>query len=195
MADSIQKFKLPRLDWYDQEGTDESTGEIIGRIYKDALIENFNAIEEKSLELQRLDVLNISIPEPEGFIYNDSNLEDSNDNQVINLKSFVEILDLNGYPLKLSFDNNVCTECVYYKNVFTAAEEEVPKLVTLKNINTGASNSNPYIFLDIENDTLISSNNSTADSISRLFIGMYTNNKVIHMRSPLYPSSSVIKGV
>ena len=33
----VEELVLPRPDWYDTEG----------RIYKDALIENFNAIEDK----------------------------------------------------------------------------------------------------------------------------------------------------
>lgn len=35
MVDKINYFELPNKDWFDSQG----------RIYKDALIENFNAIE------------------------------------------------------------------------------------------------------------------------------------------------------
>ena len=37
---TLEHFKLPRDDWYDTVSTDPETGEIIGRLYKEALIEN-----------------------------------------------------------------------------------------------------------------------------------------------------------
>lgn len=187
--DNIQKFELPRPDWYDQEGIDEPTGEIIGRIYKDALIENFNAIEAKSLELQKLDVLDISIPEPSGFVYNDSDLDTSDDNQVINLRSLVKILDLEGYPIELSFSGTTCTKCKFYKLV----NDEV-KIVNLTNIMTGAITSIPYIYIDIENENVLALASNNLQSSRYKFIGMYTGGKVIHQRSQLYPDSTTIKG-
>ena len=195
MPNNIDRFKLPREDWYDQEGgIDEHTGEVIGRIYKDALIENFNAIEEKSLELQGLDVLNISIPSPTGFSYNDSNLENSADNQVVNLKSLVKILGLNGYPLKLSFNKAVCTLCKFYKLITTEGSESV-KIVTIENLDTKATTTNKYIYIDLVNETLISSSSSTLDKNRYKFIAFcYATDKIIHQRSPLYPTSTTIKG-
>lgn len=187
--DEIKRFELPRLDWHDQVAIDEISGEIIGRIYKDALIENFNAIEDKSLELQKLDVLDISIPEPTDFVYEDSSLESSDDNQVINLRSLVKILSLDGYPLKLSFTNTKCNECRYYKLLDNDVE-----IKSLLNIETGASLSKPYIYLDTEHDTLESSSNSNWSSRWRILIGFYVGGNVIHMRSSHYPSSSTIKG-
>lgn len=188
---NIQKFELPRLDWYDQEGIDEPTGEIIGRIYKDALIENFNAIEDKSLELQKLNVLDISIPEPSGFVYNDSDLETSDSNQVVNLKSLVKILDLEGYPLKLSFNNTTCTECKFYKLLDNGNDV---KIVTVKNINTKATSTQKYVYIDIQNETVVSSASSNLSPSRYKFIGMFINNKIIHQRSQLYPNSTTIKG-
>ena len=49
----VEELVLPRPDWYDAEG----------RIYKDALIENFNAIEDKLLELTRLDAFSVQPPD------------------------------------------------------------------------------------------------------------------------------------
>lgn len=194
MVDKITKFELPRLDWHDQEGVDEATGEIIGRLYKDALIENFNAIENKSLELQKLDVLNISIPEPDGFIYNDSDLDTSDNNQVINLKSLIKILNLEYYPLSLSFNGTVCTLCEYYKLVTDAQETDKVVKVSIKNNNSSANNSRPYIYIDSYTDNITSSASATLDNSRYKFIGMLINNKVIHQRSQLYPSTTTIKG-
>ena len=53
MAEQIDLFALPRPDWYDQEG----------RIYKDALIENFNALEEKLIEISKLDAFDTQMPD------------------------------------------------------------------------------------------------------------------------------------
>ncbi len=191
MIDKILKFELPRLDWCDQSGgTDQATGEVIGRIYKDALIENFNAIEAKSLELQKLDVLDISIPEPSGFIYNDSNLETSDNNQVINLRSLIKILDLEGYPIELAFNGAMCSKCKFYKLV----DDDEVKIVNLTNINTGATVSRCYMYIDLDNETVISSTDKNLSPSRYKFIGMYTGSKVTHQRSQLYPNSTTIKG-
>ena len=61
----IEPLTLPRPDWYDQVSVDETTGEIIGRIYKDALIENFNAIEEKLNYLGTLEAKDIVLDSAE----------------------------------------------------------------------------------------------------------------------------------
>ena len=50
---AIDEFELPRLDWHDAEGS----------IYKDALIENFNTIEAKLIELSGLTPLDIILPD------------------------------------------------------------------------------------------------------------------------------------
>lgn len=195
MVDKIQKFELPRLDWYDQISTDEQTKEIIGRIYKDALIENFNAIEDKCLELQGLNVLDISIPEPTGFVYDDSDLETSEDNQVVNLRSLIKILDLEGYPLELSFNGTVCSTCKFYKLIeSTDPDKEDIKIISIKNVDTKATATSKYIYIDVQNETILSSTSSSLASSRYKFAGMFVNNRIIHQRSQLYPSSTTIKG-
>lgn len=188
-SSKVEKFQLPRLDWHDQVSVDAPSGEIIGRIYKDALIENFNAIEEKTDELQSLDVFDITIPDPTSVVYPDTTLE-SNDNQVINLISLIRILNLEGYPIELSFTGTTCTKCKYYKIV----NDTTVDIRTIQNINTKATDTNRYIYLDMANNTVIASNSATNTDINKKFIGLYTNKKVIHQRSPLYPSVTTIKG-
>ena len=99
---ALDKFKLPRDDWYDTVSTDQQTGEIIGRIYKEALIENFNALESKFNELSSLTAHETQIPDFATYDYEDVTL-DSESNKVVNLKSFLTIMDLIGVPLDISF--------------------------------------------------------------------------------------------
>lgn len=190
--DKIEKFELPRLDWHDQKSVDKPTGEIIGRIYKDALIENFNAIEDKCNEIQELDVFDIAIPEPSGVVYPDVTL-DSDLSSVVNLDSLVKICGLNTYPIDIQFSGTTCTLLRYYRGINISAGHTEAAIVELKDIKTGASTSKPYIFLNADTNTIIVRDRPYNDS-NDYFIGMYTGGKVIHQRSPLYPSSSVIKG-
>ena len=69
MANKLSRFSLPRKDWYDNQGTDPDTGEIIGRIYKDVLIENFNAIEQKLIEISKLDAFDVNLPDFSKIVY------------------------------------------------------------------------------------------------------------------------------
>ncbi len=190
--DKLTHFELPRADWHDQVSIDPKTGEIIGRIYKDALIDNFNAIEKKALEIQGLDVLDISIPDPSSEIesYPDTSLEEEdNNNQIVNLKSLVSMLQINGYPIELQFSGAICTNCKYYWNK-NGTEVDV---VSLSNINTGANSNNKFLYLKPQEKTIV----STSTDINQqgyVFIGMFVNGRVIHTRSQLYPSTSTIKG-
>ena len=112
---ALDKFKLPRDDWYDTVSTDKETGEIIGRIYKEALIENFNALESKFNELSSLTAYKTQIPDFATYDYEDVTL-DSESNKVVNLKSFLTIMDLVGVPLDISFSGKICKKISYYDN-------------------------------------------------------------------------------
>ena len=69
MAEPIDNFSLPRNDWVDKEG----------RIYKDALIENFNAIEAKLQELQSLNVFEVTLPDASDIQIDEDVTLDSDD--------------------------------------------------------------------------------------------------------------------
>ena len=77
MPEPIEKLTLPRLDWYDSEG----------RINKDALIENFNAIEAKINEISDVSAFTIIAPDFSTFNYDDTTLE-SADNKIVNINQF-----------------------------------------------------------------------------------------------------------
>lgn len=188
----IEKFVLPRLDWHDEVDKDTDTQEVIGRIYKDALIENFNAIEAKANEIQAIGIFDVPIPEPPSDLeYPDTDLENSELNQIINLRSLVKILDLEYYPIRCTFSGTTCTECKYYK--FNDSAKTDLKIVNLKNVSTGATTSSPYIYIDKQRDTIVSAS-GVSNAQNYTLIGMYTGGKVINMRSQLYPTTSTIIG-
>lgn len=102
---ALEKFDIPRKDWYDKEG----------RIYKDALIENFNAIEEALNGLQQLS------PFVVGEIdWNEIDIPDvtlnSPDASLINMKSFISMLGLDKYPLVCDVSGLTITRMVWYYN-------------------------------------------------------------------------------
>ena len=71
----ITNFELPRPDWHDDKG----------RIYKDALIENFNAIEAKLTDIAELSAVSTDIPDISGVTFEDVTLG-SDDEMVVNLR-------------------------------------------------------------------------------------------------------------
>ena len=93
----VTPFELPRPDWYDSDG----------RIYKDALIENFNAIEARLKQLSALGQQVIGqggeIIDTSDIHLDDVTLEDL-PNKILNLRSFLTIMDLFNYPIELSFN-------------------------------------------------------------------------------------------
>lgn len=101
----MEKFDLPRKDWYDDEG----------RIYKDRLIENFNALEERliaflemsplvpvELDWDTIDIPDVTLSSP--------------DNKIVNLRSLIKILNLDKLPAKVVVSGKKIVELVYYYN-------------------------------------------------------------------------------
>lgn len=86
----LEHFVLPRLDWYDEEG----------RIYKDRLIENFNAIEEMCKTIQNIPAFDLNIPDLSEYIFPDVTLADA-DNKVVNVRSFMEMTQSAFFPLDI----------------------------------------------------------------------------------------------
>lgn len=143
---TLEHFNLPRQDWYDVISTDEKTGEIRGRIYKDRLIENFNAIENKLNEIIKLQPYNTKYPDTSKFIYSDVTLS-SDTNKVVNLKSFIDIMGLKNTPLVVQFGDKRLVRLSYYDNDY--------KLRNISNVDLSTiSNTKPFVIADIENQTI-----------------------------------------
>ena len=172
----IEPLTLPRPDWYDQVSVDETTGEIVGRIYKDALIENFNAIEEKLNYLGTLEAKDIVLPVFSEMDYPDVTL-DSPDNKVVNLKSLLTILNCIGIPLECDMSgSNVIAKLTYYSTDMSK--------VQLKNIRlTGVSSDKPYVILDYSKKTKETCVEVVAelpsDMTNKILLAFYSKGKLL----------------
>lgn len=173
MAEPQEHFNLPREDWYDEKG----------RIYKDALIENFNAIEKKLLELARLTAFITEAPDISGIIFPDVNLETSEDNQIINLKSFLEIMNLINFPTELTFSDKTCTKISYWSDEY--------RYVTITNKKVNCSKDLPYVYFNFRTKEFITSNSETTPEDCK-FIAYYADNKIINLYSDNYANINVL---
>lgn len=166
---TLEHFNLPRQDWYDVVSTDEKTGEIRGRIYKDRLIENFNAIETKLNEITKLQPYNTKYPDISKFIYSDVTL-DSDTNKVVNLKSFIDILGLKNTPLVVQFGDKRLIRLTYYDSNY--------KLKNISNIDLSTiSNTKPFVIADIENQTITVSGDITEIS-GKVILGKWNGTTI-----------------
>lgn len=166
---TLEHFNLPRQDWYDVVSTDEKTGEIRGRIYKDRLIENFNAIENKLNEIIKLQPYNTKYPDTSKFIYSDVTL-DSDTNKVVNLKSFIDIMGLKNTPLVVQFGDKKLSRLSYYDNDY--------KLKNISNIDlSDISNTKPFVIADIENQDITVSGDLTEIS-GKVILGKWNGETI-----------------
>lgn len=167
MADYLEKFELPVPLWYDSQG----------RIYKDRLIENFNAIEQRLIYISELDSAIESVPDISKVEYPDVTLLDDND-KIINLRSFLDIMNLYNYPIELVFSgDNTCSKIAYFKNDCS--------YVVLKDIKLSTSSTNKYIYLNYTNDNVIASSSPSTPS-GCTFIGMYDNGRIMGINTMDY---------
>lgn len=166
---TLEHFNLPRQDWYDVVSTDEKTGEIRGRIYKDRLIENFNAIETKLNEITKLQPYNTKYPDISKFIYSDVTLS-SDTNKVVNLKSFIDILGLKNTPLVVQFGDKRLVRLTYYDSNY--------KLKNISNIDLSTiSNTKPFVIGDIANQTITVSGDITEIS-GKVILGKWNGTTI-----------------
>lgn len=172
---TLEHFKLPRDDWYNTVSTDPETGEIIGRLYKEALIENFNAIEAKLNELSGLTAYETQVPDFSNYNYEDVTL-DSPNNKVVNLQSFLKIMNLIGVPIECRFTGKLCNKVTYYdKNM------KYHTIVNQKLDDLGV-NGKVYIILDSSNDT-VSAVSDITDLTNKFLLGVYDNGRVYNLRN------------
>lgn len=163
----ITNFELPRPDWHDDKG----------RIYKDALIENFNAIEAKLTDIAELSAVSTNIPDISGVTFEDVTLG-SDDEMVVNLRSFLKLFPIVGYPVECQFTGVTAKRVCYWK------EDGTYKVLSNKKISS-ASSSSKWIILDYANDTITSSSNPTTNGTKKL-IGCYCEGEIKHVNSDQY---------
>ena len=171
MAEYLEEFKLPVPLWYDSQG----------RIYKDRLIENFNAIEQRLIYISKLNSTVESVPDISKVVYPDVTLSD-NDNKIINLKSFLDIMHLYNYPIELVFSgDNICSKVAYFDN--NCKYIVLPK--DGNGIKLDTSNTNKYIYLDYVNGNVFATGESTTPE-GCTFIGVYDNGRIMGINTSDY---------
>lgn len=173
----MDNFTLPRTDWYDTEG----------RIYKDALIENFNAIDDILNEIQKLSPFNIQPPNFNTISYPEVSL-DSADNKVVSLQSLINIMNLKGFPLIMEFSGKVCSKISYYNDKY--------KLVTIEDfeITDMGEDGKIYLYLDYKNDMLyVSSDKDNTENENDILIGVCDNGDLYHINSGKYSDLNVLQ--
>ena len=163
----ITNFELPRPDWHDDKG----------RIYKDALIENFNAIEAKLTDIAELSAVSTNIPDISGVTFEDVTLG-SDDEMIVNLRSFLKLFPIVGYPVECQFTGVTAKRVCYWK------EDGTYKILSNKKISS-ANSSSKWIILDYANDTITSSSNPTTNGTKKL-IGCYCEGEIKHVNSDQY---------
>ncbi len=154
MTEQLQPFVLPRLDWYDEDG----------RIYKDVLIENFNAIEAKLLEMSKLDPVSVDPPDISGTVFPDVTLE-SDDDCIVNLKSLAEILKFINYPIEIRVSGNKVVRVAYFDSNYhyNVIQNKTP---------TGISETNKFIYINTS-DNEIKATSSYNTALNGIIIGVY----------------------
>lgn len=159
--DLIQRFELPYPNWHDEEG----------RIYKDILIDNFNAIENKINELLSINIDSITKPDINSVEYPDVDLATGDDDSILNLKSFLNIVNLINFPLVvITNGNNKVTKVEYWGEDY--------KYHTVINTTVVATEDKPFIYLNTEDSTIISSS-SVSSPEHCVLLAMLVDNKLI----------------
>lgn len=107
MAERIERFKLPRDDWYDEAG----------RIYKDVIIENLNACESKLLEMAKLEPVGVTPPDISSVVYPDVTLS-SDEDCIVNLRSLANILNFKNYLIEINTSATTVLKAAYFDDNF-----------------------------------------------------------------------------
>ena len=168
---AITEFTLPRSDWFDSDG----------RIYKDVIIENLNACEQKLIELANLDAFEINLPDMSTISITDTTLT-SEENSIVNLKSFLTITGLTFYPIELNIVGTTIKKIGYWNNSY--------KYIIKNNIETNATDTDKYVFYNFSNDTARSSSSPSIGS-NEEFIGMYNNGTIVGLNANEYINMNI----
>lgn len=130
----MDEFKLPRDDWFDEEG----------RIYKDALIENFNAIEKAFQELTDLGAINIQDINWDNVHLADVTLS-SPSNKIVNLNSLLSIMHIGQMCFNEYFDGKRCVTLDYFKD---------GKISHITNVTLSSLAEGDFVWLSVNSDAL-----------------------------------------
>ena len=159
--DLVEPFELPYPNWYDPN---------TGRVYKDILIKNFNAIEAKIKELDSINLSSFTKPDISSVVYPDVDLTTQDDTSILNLKSFLNIVNIINYPLIVQTDgNNKVTRVEYWGSDYVYHK--------ITNTTVKADDDYPFIYLDYDNKQIIHSN-AIVPPTNCVLVGLFKNNKL-----------------
>ena len=165
MATHVERFSLPYDNWYDEEG----------RIYKDILIKNLDACEQKLFEVQGLDAFDVEPPDIETMVYPDTTLE-SDDSCIVNLKSFLTIMGLINYPMELIISGRKIRKLTYWNSSY--------QYVTKTNVTVDdATDEVPYVYVDL-GDGDIKATNNPSTAANGILLGVYENGIIRDIHQP-----------
>lgn len=171
----IPEVQLPyQLDWY--RTTDGNTV-----IYKDRVIANLNALEEQIQNVIDFSPGTIPKPDIDSVVYPDVSREDfyngnADDNQILNLKSFIDIMDLKGFPIVVKTNNKFTVTSVEYYG-------EDYLYHTVGN-STALTSSNKYAYLDVQENKIIVGNSVRSDTSRYKLVGVLVDNILYTKDSP-----------
>lgn len=158
---AIEHFTLPRTDWYDADG----------RIYKDILIENFNALEEKLLQLSAQDVIEVTIADYINInLPKITDLSTAKDDQLVSLESFVDLLGLTYFPLNMLTDGSTVKQVSFYDDeyVLHTIEDTKPSDIDA---------THKYVCINTSSNTLVAL--ETFSTSGYVLIGIYENGSIV----------------
>ena len=159
MAERIERFKLPRDDWYDEAG----------RIYKDVIIENLNACESKLLEMAKLEPVGVTPPDISSVVYPDVTLS-SDEDCIVNLRSLNNILNFKNYLIEINTSATTVLKAAYFDDDLNYV------VITIATVD-GLSSTNKYVYIDKSTKT-IKSSSSPNTALGGIFIGVYDGSMI-----------------
>lgn len=168
---AMDYFELPRPDWYDEQG----------RIYKDRLIENFNAIEVKLQAMREADGADVTEIDFDNLDLPDVTLA-SEDNKIVNLESYASIMSINdGYPIQLFFNGTKVASCKYMYN---------NRIISLNNITLSGVANGKFLWFNHTNGTFSVVDGSTvlyniANAVVGHLVAGYSGGKWIGLHVPV----------
>lgn len=188
MAD-IPHVDIDDIIWHD--GTPQTiegkTVYVNGHIFKDKLIEAFNFLEEKIRWLATYDLSETGIIDTSNVTYDDLTKEDFDDEDkqlnIINLKSFIDIMDLVNFPLEVVTDNNKVMSVTYTNSDYEIVTKTSENGVT-------ATTSTPWIHLDVDNNAIVASASFDSD---KPLLAVLKDNILVTNQSPIPANINFMK--
>lgn len=163
---------LPYQDWYYKAGG-------VIRIFKDLLIKNFNALENKINQILNFDAEKIILADTSDIEVPDVYIDDEGDDKrILNRKSFYNICDIINFPLDIwTNGNNKVTAVKIINNSYQQV------IIEAEGDNGTATSTYPYIYLNTANYEIVRNTSYTEDP-DLLLLAVLNDNRLHTGNSP-----------